>query len=307
MKLQGLILAAAVCGLVFAGCGGKEPGSTQLTKGTLRIEADEAIFPSLRQEGEEFQKQYPDSRIEIMPADARAAISDFAMDSIQVIVTGRAFNKEERDALTAAKISVEEYRVALSAVAVIANKDIPLKQLRVSQLDSILSGAVTQWPAKGGAIDLVIGGRNSSINEVVRDTVMHGKDFAASATPIDSSLARIAYVRTHRGAIGLVGTNWLKGQEQDFNIMALGGPSARPDTTQPPGQYYGPAQAYVYQGWYPISTPVYIYSRMVDRNVALGFISFVTSGPGQKVFLNNGLVPVTMPVRLVNITSQQVK
>lgn len=307
MKLQGLMLTAAICGFVLAGCGGKEPGSTQLTKGKLRIEADEAVFPSLRQEAEEFQRQYPDSRIEIMQADARAAISDFAMDSIQVIVTGRAFNKEERDALTSAKISVEEYRVALSAVAVIANKDVPLKQLRVSQLDSILTGALTQWPAKGGAIDLVIGGRNSSINEVVRDTVMHGKDFAASATPIDSSLARLAYVRTHRGALGLIGVNWLMGQGEDFTIMALGNPTAQPDTTQPPGQYYGPAQYYVYQGWYPISSSVYVYSRMVDRNVALGFISFVTSGPGQNVFKNNGLVPVTMPVRFVNLTSQQVK
>lgn len=307
MKLQGFICVALICGLMLAGCGGKEPGSTQLTKGNLTIEADEAVFPSMQQEAEEFQRQYPDSRIEIHSADARAAISDFAMDSIQVIVTGRPFNKEERNALTNAKIQFEEYRVAFAAVAVIANKDVPLKQLRVAQLDSILTGDITRWPGKGGIIDLVIGGRNSSINEVVRDTVMHGKDITISATPIDSSLARIAYVRSHRGAIGLVGANWLKGQEQDFAILALGSPTARPDTTQPPGQYFSPAQAYVYEGYYPIRSSVYIYSREVDRNVALGFISFVTSGPGQKVFLNNGLVPATMPVRLVNLTSQQVK
>ena len=306
MKPQGWLLIAAACGML-TGCGGKEPGSTQLTKGTLKIEADEAVFPAVREEGEEFQRQYPGSKIEIQPADARAAISDFAMDSIQVIVTGRPLNKEERDALTGAKIQFEEYRVALSAVAVIANREVPLKQLRVSQLDSILTGAVTQWPAKQGAIDLLIGGRNSSINEVVRDSVMHGKDFTMSATPIDSSRARIAYVRTHRGAISLVGVNWLKGEDQDFTIMSLGTPGVRVDSTEPPGQYYSPAQAYVYKGYYPIITPIYIYSREIDRNVALGFISFVTSGPGQKVFLNNGLVPVTMPVRLVNLTSQQVQ
>lgn len=306
MRLQSMFLVAAVCGML-AGCGGKEPGSAQLTKGTLRIEADEAIFPAAKGEGEEFQRQYPDSKIDIQPADARAAISDFAMDSVQVIITGRPFNKEERDALTASKIQFEEYRVALSAVAVIANKDVPLKQLRVSQLDSILTGVVTQWPDKKGVVDLVIGGRNSSINEVVRDSVMHGKDFTMAATPIDSSTARIAYVRLHRGAIGLVGVNWLRGEDQDLTIMSLGTPGVRVDSTEPPGQYYSPAQAYVYKGWYPIKASVYIYSREVDRNVALGFISFVTSGPGQKVFLNNGLVPVTMPVRLVNLTSQQVQ
>lgn len=306
MKLQGLVLFVALCA-VFSGCGGKEPGSTQLTKGALKVQADEAVFPAMQAEGEEFQRQYPDSRIEMRPADARAAISDFASDSIQVIVTGRALNKEERDALTASKIQFEEYRVCYAAVAVIASPDVPVAKLRISQLDSILTGETTQWPGKRGAIDLVIAGRNSSINEVVRGVVMQGKDFSMAATPIDSSLARIEYVRSHRGAIGLVGTNWLRGMDKGLTIMALGTPGVRPDSTEPPGQYYSPAQAYVYKGWYPITTPVYIYSREVDRNVALGFISFVTSGPGQKVFLNNGLVPATMPVRLVNLTSQQVQ
>jgi phosphate transport system substrate-binding protein len=306
MKLQGLLLAAVLSGMLL-GCRGKEPGSTQLTKGILKIQADEAVFPSLRAEGEEFQRQYPDSRIDLRPADARAAISDFASDSIQVIVTGRALNKEERDALTASKIQFEEYRVAYAAVAVIANQEVPFKQLRVSQLDSILAGETTQWPGKRGAIDLAIAGRNSSVNEIVRRAVMQGKDFSMAATPIDSSLARIEYVRSHRGALGLVGTNWLRGMDQDLTVMALGTPGVRPDSTEPAGQYYSPAQAYVYKGWYPITTPVYIYSREIDRNVALGFISFVTSGQGQKVFLNNGLVPATMPVRLVQLTSQQVQ
>jgi phosphate transport system substrate-binding protein len=305
MKFQRLLMLGAACGLL-AGCGGKEPGSTQLTRGALRVQADEAILPSVQAECEEFQRQYPDSRIEIQPADARAAISDFALDSIRVIVTGRPLNKEERDALTAARIQFEEYRVALSAVAVIANKENPLSRLRVSELDSILTGEVTQWPGKHGPIDLVIAGRNSSVNEAVRNTVMQGKNFTMAAAPIDSSAARIEYVRTHRGAIGLVGVNWLRRMDKDLTIMALGTPGARPDSTQPPGQYYSPAQAYVYKGWYPIGTPVYVYSREIDRNLALGFISFVTSGPGQKVFLNNGLVPVTMPVRLVQLTSQQV-
>jgi phosphate transport system substrate-binding protein len=306
MTIKHLLLVVVACGTV-AGCGGKEPGSAQLTKGALKVQADEAVLPSIRAEAEEFQREYPDSRIEVHAADARAAISDFALDSIRVIVTGRALNKEERDALTAGKIQFDEYRVALSAVAVIANNENPLDHLRVSQLDSILTGAITRWPSGHGPIDLVIGGRNSSINEVVRTTIMQGKDITMAATPIDSSLARIAYVRTHRGALGLVGVNWLKGLDNDVTIMALGTPGVSPDSTEPPGQYYSPAQAYVYKGYYPISTPVFIYSREIDRNVALGFISFVTSGPGQKVFLNNGLVPVTMPVRLVQISSQQVQ
>ena len=305
MKLQGLVALVAL--FLLLGCGGKEPGSTQLTRGNLVIQCDESIYPVLQLETAEFQTQYPDSRITMRPADARAAISDFAQDSVRVIITARALNKEERDALATAKILFEEYRVAYSAVAVIANRENRLDTLRVSQLDSILTGEITKWPGRLGMIDLAIAGRNSSVNEVVRTTVMQGKEFTLAATPIDSSLERMDYVRSHRGAIGLVGVNWLRGVDQDFTVIALGTPGVRPDSTESPGKYYAPVQAYVYKGYYPVTTPIYIYSREIDRNIALGFISFVTSGPGQKVFLNNGLVPATMPVRLVQLTSQQVQ
>jgi phosphate transport system substrate-binding protein len=89
--------------------------------------------------------------------------------------------------------------------------------------------------------------------------------------------------------------------------VALGDPKTRPDSTQPVGKYYSPAQAYVHLNYYPVTKPIYIYTREVVRHVGIGFISFVNSGPGQKIFLNNGLVPVTMPVRIVELTSHQVK
>jgi phosphate transport system substrate-binding protein len=38
--------------------------------------------------------------------------------------------------------------------------------------------------------------------------------------------------------------------------------------------------------------------------VAAGFLAFVASAPGQKILLNAGLVPATMPVRLVQITQE---
>jgi phosphate transport system substrate-binding protein len=63
----------------------------------------------------------------------------------------------------------------------------------------------------------------------------------------------------------------------------------------------------VYLGYYPITTPVYIYSREVERDLGDGFIAFVTSVAGQKVVQAGGLVPATMPVRLVQLTSRQVQ
>jgi phosphate transport system substrate-binding protein len=236
-------------------------------------------------------------------------VVDFASDSVRVIVMSRALNKEERDALTAGKVELTEYHVAQSAVAVIAHKDNPRGTMRMGELDSVFSGSLVYWPGvqRRSVIDLVVGGANSSTNEVFRNIVMGGKGFASSATPLPSSGAVVDYVQKHPGALGIVDVAWLKGVAEQVSVLSLGRPGVAPDSTELPGRYYSPAQAYVFKGYYPISSPVYIYSREVNRDLSLGFIAFVCSVEGQKVIQKAGLVPVTMPVRLVQLTSEQVK
>jgi len=296
------------CGVLMAGCT-REPGSTQLTKGALRVDCDEAIAPVVRLLVEEFQRQYPDAKVTVNPVEAREATANFVNDSVRVIVVARPLNAEERSVLTTTKVWFEEYHVAQGAVAVIANTTNPLKALRLGQADSIFAGLLTVWPGwrAGGTIDVVVGGINSSTNEVFREAILGSRKYALSATPFASSSELLDHVRQTRNAIGLLSVSWLKGVEHDVSVLGLSRPGVSPDSTQSPGKPYTPIQGYVYKGYYPVSTPVYIYTRSVDRDVALGFISFTSSGQGQKVFLNNGLVPVKSPVRLIQLTSEQVK
>ncbi len=114
------------------------------------------------------------------------------------------------------------------------------------------------------------------------------------------------YVAKTRNTLGIVGVAWLKGYDERVKIMEIGGPEHRPDTTRAPGQYYSPAQAYVFQGSYPLAAPVTIYSRAYARDLGLGFISFVAGVAGQKIITREGLVPMTMPVRIVQLTSDRI-
>ena len=100
---------------------------------------------------------------------------------------------------------------------------------------------------------------------------------------------------------------WMQGAEKSVKVIELGAPSYRPDSTREAGQYYAPYQAYVWLGYYPLSSPVYLYSRADEQDLAQGFISFVCYVSGQKIIQNSGLVPATQPVRLVSITSNQVQ
>lgn len=297
--------AVAGAAAIMTGCN-HEPGSTVLTRGDLTLACDEAVYSAFVNEVGEFQTYYPEAKLKLRKVEAREAVSLFGADSVRVIVTARELNQGERTALKNAKIPLDEYKVALSAVAVIVHPGNPLKRIRMTELDSIFSGTVTRWPERGGIIEAVAAGRNSSTNEAFKNAILQGHEFGPTIDYVDSSEARLERVAKTPNAIALISVNWLKEKEQSVRALEVGGPSYRPDTTAAAGQYYAPWQAYVFLGHYPIVTPVYMYSREERQDVALGIIAYVCSAPGQKIVQNHGLVPVTMPVRLVSLTSEQV-
>jgi phosphate transport system substrate-binding protein len=297
--------AAVVLAVVLGPACTREPGSTALTKGALVVVVDEAIEPVMRREVEDFQAQYPQAAIEIRVMEAREAVAAFAADSVRVIAIARRLNEDERNALTGAKIWFEEHHVAQSAVAVIVHPSNPRKEIRIGELDSIFTGTRTTWSSRGsgGVIEAVIGGLNSSTNEAFRDSILDGRAFGLAATPVPRSADIVATVARTPNAIGLAPLNWLQGAG-DVSVMAVGGPGFRPDSSLPAGKYFSPAQAYVYLNYYPLTTPVYVYTREVTRDLSLGFIAFISSPPGQKLFQEAGLVPKTMPVRLIQLSSK---
>ena len=65
------------------------------------------------------------------------------------------------------------------------------------------------------------------------------------------------------------------------------------------GTRYKPYQAYVAQGLYPYTRKVYIISREARTGLGTGFSSFVAGDVGQKIILKMGVLPASMPVRIV--------
>jgi phosphate transport system substrate-binding protein len=116
----------------------------------------------------------------------------------------------------------------------------------------------------------------------------------------------LEYVATHAEAVGLVALASLKNP----SVQSLGTDSAAAairalsfagqDSTGK-SVLFKLHQAHIHLGRYPLSYSVYVYSRR-DSDLAAGFVGFVTGAVGQKIILNWGLVPVTMPVRIVTLT-----
>ncbi|MBI1804801.1 MAG: substrate-binding domain-containing protein [Ignavibacteriae bacterium] len=296
--------------VLLIGC--QEERKETATKGRVTIITSESVAPLMQEEKAKFEELYPQAHVGLTVATAREAITQFFnVETVKVIVSSRPLNQEERDAAKKFNLTFGEYKTAIDAIAIVANLENPVAQLRTTQLDSIFNGSITHWEEiegekhLAGAIELCLPSRNSGTYEVVASTILKGKEFAKAATIVNSSPEMITFVTNHSRAFGMLSLNWLnQNQNKDkMKVIELADPNA-PDSLGTRGKYFSPHQAYVYERYYPLTREIFIYSRADVYNVGAGFLTFVTSAPGQKIVLNQGLVPATMPVRLVQLTNR---
>jgi len=217
-------------------------------------------------------------------------------------------NSEERTVAEQLKLSLGEYKIAIDGIAIIVNHENPITQLRTTQIDSILKGKITVWNVLGwsqsdAAIEIFLPSRNSGTFDIITTKVLYGGEISSPVKVPASSMEMIQGVAQNVHSIGIVGLNWLLQNKEKVKVLELSDPNA-PDSLKIEGQYFEPHQAHLYRKFYPLTRDVYIYTRVDRYGVGAGFISFITSAPGQKIVQNSGLVPATMPVRLVQLTSR---
>lgn len=299
------VIVAVVC---FTGC--EKERKEMPTKGYVTMVASESVAPLIEKEKKTFEELYTQAHVELHVATAREAIARLFNDSITIIVSSRSLNNEEREVAKRANLTIGEYKIAYDGVAVIVHTTNGMQQLRMTQLDSIFRGKITHWKSAGSDlssdIELCLPYRNSGTFEFAVTHILKKDDtLAVPAMVVKSSLDMINFVAGHPSAIGIVGLNWLNDNKKKVKTLELSDPES-PDSLLR-GKYFGPHPAYVYQKYYPLTREIFIYSRADNYGVAAGFTSFITSGPGQKIVLNEGLVPATMPIRLVETTSKPVQ
>ncbi len=58
------------------------------------------------------------------------------------------------------------------------------------------------------------------------------------------------------------------------------------------------------QGKYPLIRDVVMIGREARSGLASGFMAFVASDKGQRIVLKSGLVPATMPIRIIEVNHE---
>jgi ABC-type phosphate transport system substrate-binding protein len=313
-----IIIFAAGLSLLVASCNLKKrvPESSP-TEGKLVVYCAESVSPAVTKIADQFMNLYSKAQITVVPVPTRVAIAKLLNGEATVVVASRYFNQGELDVMKKYKIEADSLRVALDGIAVIVNARNHIPRLNTDQLRNVFAGKTKLWgelyPGFQGRIIPALESPNSGTLELFKDMVLGNENFT-EAYPCTTMANVYTFVGKTRNAIGLVSSNWLNSGP---DIFPGEGPSPRAiDIAQVDssmmkyvdpnsfGSYYYPYQAHVYRHYYPLTRPIYFLTRDLNDGLGAGFLTFAASASGQQIFLNNGLVPATMPVRLVQLNDQ---
>ncbi|MDE3056907.1 MAG: substrate-binding domain-containing protein [Bacteroidota bacterium] len=302
-----LFISALITLVVCVGC--QESQKDLPTKGHTTMMASDDVYPVIKKEVDEFQGMYDQAHVKLLESSARDAVVQLLNDSVKVIAVARDLNDEERDVIKKYSLNVETYKIAYDGAVVLVNEHNILSQITVEQLKKILLGDFKLWSnvgakGNGSRIVVAIGGPNSGMYEYINARITEGKPFASVIMPCASNEKVIEYVARHSNALGFVAQAYVDSAPPKTRILAVGDPNFKRDSTSPRLEYFQPYQAYIYQKYYPLCRTIYVFRNDPTEGVSLGITAFIAGAAGQKIFLSSGLVPATMPVRLVHIQSQ---
>jgi phosphate transport system substrate-binding protein len=291
-SLGSLLVGLLFVCLVAGGCG-KPKDTESPTSGTLTLVSAEAVAPVIQKEIAEFMRLYTKATITCDSATSREALVKFANGETKMVVLSRDLNPEEKKSLDAAKFSYSSFALAKAGIAVVVNVENSAGRLDLGQLRDIYTGRTTRWEevgGTGGKITPISLSGNSGTTEVFLRTLGVGTGLSPDLRAVAASRDLESAISADPSAIGFVGMNWLSGRVKTVAV-------ARDSS----GDFIDVHQASVYQGSYPLVETAYALTTSGAYGLASGLISFMTSAPGQKIFLNAGLVPVTMPVKLIQL------
>jgi phosphate transport system substrate-binding protein len=273
------------------------------TSGDLQIAVDESLRPLIEAEIDAFEAIYQYARIHATYMSESEAIESLLRDSVRLAIVTRRLNQEEVDFLAAEKLTPTQRNMATGGVALITHRDNRDSIITISQLKEILQGKITTWKQlhsnNPSLIELVFDNPTSGIVRLLQDSVVNVKTLPSNCFAVENNQAVVEYVSKKTNAIGLIGVEWISDSDEStankfLNTIRVMG-VARED------EFFLPYQAYLALHEYPLTRETIFISREARTGLASGFLSFVASDKGQRIVLKAGLVPATMPVRLVEI------
>ncbi len=301
-------MAFAMLVLIVASCRnpmGVQPLDETPTRGKISISVDESFQLLYDTQLYTFESLYVNAKIKAFYKPEADVLADFMNDSVRTIVLTRDLTKAEKDYLFTQKFVARTTKVAYDALALIVNKGNPDTIILDSQFADIFRGKISSWKqinpkSPDKPINVVFDNNKSGNVRYFREKFGLTGNFPSNCFAVNNNEEVIKYVQNNPSALGIVSVNWISDtqdsvSEKFLEAVRVVGVGTNTDN------YSKPYQGYIAERSYPFCRDVYMISRETFSGLGTGFVSFVAGDQGQRIILKSGLVPATMPIRLIEI------
>lgn len=311
--LSSLMIAATIISMItFNSCvsGGTATDETP-TRGNIKIIADESFQPVIDTEISTFTQLYTNAKITPRYKPEVDVINDFMNDSVKVIVTSKKLTEDQIRYLRDSLIVARTITFAFDGLALVTNKENKDTLLKYEQVRDIFLGKAVSWKdldpkSKLGDIRVIFDNTKSGNIRFFKELFEITEALPGNFYAVNTNPEVIDFVSRNPDALGIVSVNWMSDKDDPaslanrkrINILGI----SRPILDD--GSYYRPDQGWIYDKSYPFVREVYLITRETFKGLGAGFIQWATAEQGQRIVLKSGLVPATMPIRLVQIRNE---
>jgi phosphate transport system substrate-binding protein len=302
--------AVIVIAIIMASCAG---GSNQTlketpTRGNIRISVDESFQPLIDTEIYTFTHLYDNAKITPLYKPEYDVINDFMNDSVRVMVTSKKLSDYQVQYLRDSLIIARTTTFAYDALALVTNKQNTDTLMKYHTVRDIFLGNIKTWneinpKSKLGGIRVIFDNARSGNIRYFKELFEVRDSLPENFFAVKSNAEVIDFVSRNPDAMGIVSANWISDKDDSLsrsfikriNVVAVSQQFVND------GYYYRPKQGSIYNREYPFVREIYLISRESFAGLGSGFINWACAEQGQRIVLKSGLVPATMPIRLVQI------
>ena len=305
-----MMLLVVLAGM--ASCGSKKSGNPNWMKeDDVDVAIDETFRPIMENMVETFGMAHPEATMKPLYVSEDSTIRLMVRDSLRCCIVTRKLTPEEQAMVEGHTLGVKQSLIATDAIALVVNKANTDSLITLDEVKQIVQGKITRWEqlkhhSRSGNLGVVFDNSGSSTVRFMRDSLNAGQPLKGPvyASEKGTNLSVLEMVKNNPNIIGVVGTNWLKGNSDtplasfdslDVNVMRV----ARTEDNK----FVRPFQYYIATGDYPLLRSVYILTTDPrSQSMVKLFYFFAKGQKGQTIICNNSqLLPIT-PVQVKSVS-----
>lgn len=272
LKLLCAALLISMVGGVVAGCGNSGDNSSEPV--TISISGSTSVGPLMEKVAEKYEGANSNVSIEINQVGSSAGIKDTINGVSELGMSSRELKAEEES-------QVKSNVIAYDGIAIITNKNNPIKNISLDQIKGIYTGQITNWNQIDGGKDapIVVVSREegSGTRDAFQEIVGYKSEELKADAMISNGNGGIKEsVALNENAVGFVSFEYL---DDKVNIVNVENVEPKADLVK--------------SGEYKISRPF----LLVNKDGSLSedgqkLIDFILSDEGQTIVKENKLIPI---------------